>query len=296
MTTIFDQLQPASFEGIEFPVKTLRVAGGIRDHIHEYPHTPGGAPEKLGRKLYEFHVTADFTAGLIEPRYQFLWPSNLAQLRTLFETQTTGTLLVPTIGPIQAYCVAWEQTQTAANRSGEEVQMSFREDASDTFLIDDAISVNLGSMQSKLDNFNFQASSFPTVSIFSAIDALCSSVLAFNDQFELYGALVTSKIDGLVSTLREADHDVVELNDPPNWQLLAALHDLWQSAAQLQKDIQQQNDFLRTFTTPVRMGVGQVAVALFGDSAKGVDLMRLNVLPDPLAIEPGTLIRYYQAA
>ena len=44
------------------------------------------------------------------------------------------------------------------------------------------------------------------------------------------------------------------------------------------------------------MSVGQVSAAIYGDYTHGGEIMQLNILPDPLQIQPGTVIRYYQAA
>ena len=64
MPAPFDLLKAMSFNGVAFPYKSYRVKGAFRKHIHEFPHIAGGAPEKLGRSLYEVSVSVDFTAGL----------------------------------------------------------------------------------------------------------------------------------------------------------------------------------------------------------------------------------------
>ncbi len=97
----FDALLRASFLDYPFPVQDIDVKGGLRDHVHEYPHAPGGAPEKLGRKLYEFTFTCPFLTGL--RGYPKLWPETLATLRIFFEGQNTGDLVVPTIGTINTF-------------------------------------------------------------------------------------------------------------------------------------------------------------------------------------------------
>jgi hypothetical protein len=65
MASPFDQLQAASFAGYIFPWSRIRVSCSLRDHVHIYPHAPGGQPEKLGRNLYEFHFTCPFHQNLI---------------------------------------------------------------------------------------------------------------------------------------------------------------------------------------------------------------------------------------
>ena len=125
-TVAFDTLQRASFQGIEFPITSMTLKGGIRDHIHEYPHAAGGAPEKLGRKLYEVSMQANFQSTF--RAYPRLWPSALSKLRKIFEQQTTGDLVIPTIGTIQAYARNWTQQMEAKIRSGETATFEFVED------------------------------------------------------------------------------------------------------------------------------------------------------------------------
>ena len=44
------------------------------------------------------------------------------------------------------------------------------------------------------------------------------------------------------------------------------------------------------------MTIGQVAVAIYGDSSRAVELMQINPIEDALAIKSGTKLRYVQAA
>jgi hypothetical protein len=56
---IFDSLQAFQFGEFLFPFRSYSIKGGMREHLHEFPHG-GIAPEKLGRKLYEISVTGLF--------------------------------------------------------------------------------------------------------------------------------------------------------------------------------------------------------------------------------------------
>ena len=59
---IFDQFERASFSAIEFPVKSVRVRGALRHHMHKWRHVPGGEPEKLGREPYQIDMQCAFHA------------------------------------------------------------------------------------------------------------------------------------------------------------------------------------------------------------------------------------------
>jgi prophage DNA circulation protein len=294
----FDTLRPVSFGGIQFPTQQVRVQGGVRDHVHEYPHQPGGAPEKLGRKLYEINITADFQAALTNPSYRDLH-ARLGQLRSMFETETSASLVLPTIGTITAYAVNWSQTMEAKNRSGERAELMFREDQSAAFLTSTILQESAGKMGDRLTDWNVQIGTLKPrpPSIFDRISAAANSVLAIKDQVDLYGELVEAKILGLLELIREADKDVRELNEPQAYRICDALLALWDSANQLHQDIVDRGVKLVSYVVPVQMNVAQISGAVFGgDSSRGGDLMGLNGFPDPFSVVAGTVVRYYANA
>jgi len=299
MSTPFDGLKPFSFDGIEFPYKSYRIQGGIRKHEFNYPHQPGGETEKLGRKLYEIHVTSNFTAGLTK-KYPNLW-FDLKNLRDRFANQDTAAINIPHIGEIQAFADQWEESVNARDRSTIEVNMTFTEDLDEAFALRNTVIVNSSNtMADKLDTFNAEVLRQQlllennTLNIFSLINDTCSSVLAIKDQLDLYGSLIVSKIESATAIIKDADQQVNELNNPDFWPLLDALHDLWDSSIQLHKDILSENKPLKTFTLPIRMTVAQASSAIFGgDSSRSVELMKLNPIEDPLSIPAGFKLNYY---
>jgi hypothetical protein len=296
--TPFDGLKPFSFGGIEFPYKTYRVQGGIRKHEFNFPHTPGGVTEKLGRKLYEIHVTSNFTAGLTK-RYPNLW-ADLAKLRKTFANQDTDIIGIPHIGPMAAFADTWTESVTGRDRSTIEVDMTFTEDMAEGFTASRLLDFSgSATMSDKLDTFNAEALRNEllldknTQNIFSAVNSVCSSILSVKDQLDLYGSLIVSKIDSATAIIRDADQQVRELNNPDFWPLLDSLHGLWFSTIQLQQDIQQSGAVIKTFTVPIRMTIAQASAAIFGDNSKAVDLMTLNPLDDPFSIPAGFQLNYY---
>lgn len=293
----FDELKRASHHGIAFPVRSVRISGGLREHVHEYPHAPGGAPEKLGRKLYEISMSAMFLQGLIDPAWQNLWPVGLATLRRLWEDQVTGPLHIPTIGTIQAYAVDWSQEMESRIRSGEMAEIKFREDQSSAFLVGELVQVSPSALVDKLAAFELAAEAMsPTPSIFDAIQDTTNSVLAFKDQIDLAGNLVEAKLLGLVHLLREADAQVKSLNDPQFVHVLDAMHELWLASQQLHDDVHQKSAQIQTYTVPFRTTITDVARALFGDNTRAADILQLNAIEDPFAIPAGAQLRYYAEA
>lgn len=293
MPNIFKSLPLFSFEGIEFPWDSYDIQGGIRDHIHEYPHVPGGNPEKLGRKLYEIKVVPVFDSSLLPPSYADLFPVRLKMLRDMFEEQLTGSLAIPHIGTIKAYARLWSERVVATNVSGlDGAEFTFIEDESGLF--GEAFLLLRNSLRTKHEEWTIEASRLPEVpSIFDKINDVALQVLSVKDQIELFDALVAAKVEGLVSLIQEAHSSVTELNDPDNWSVLSALNDMMAATVDLAKDIAQKGEELRIYTVQTTMTVTQVSIAIFGDASHAVEIMQLNAFDDPLAIPRGTRVVYY---
>lgn len=291
----FDQLQPFSFASVAFPYSSYSIAGGLRDKVHEYPHSPGGAAEKLGRKLYEVDVEADFIAGAIMPRYRALWPDGLNALRTLWEQQLTADLHVPTVGTFRAYCVDWKESAKNTKRNGVTVSMKFREDQNQAFLLNSVLFLDQSTLNTALEDFTVTIEENPvTTDLFDGIVQTANAILSVKDQIDLYGALVASKITTLALLCDQADRQVNELDTLEFQNVRDALHELWLSATQLQQDLAAKSVKLKQYTTPMVMTINAVARAVGVENP--ADIMQLNALADPLAIAANTTLRYYQEA
>lgn len=134
-----DNFKSASFNGITFPYVDYAVKGSIRHHTHEYPHEPGGVDEPLGRRLYEFSFTCEFDESM-HGIFPGLYPNTLTTLFALFEAETVGDLVIPSVGTFSARCTDWDTRKVAKIRSGEKVNFRFLE-VIDIIIIDPTESV-----------------------------------------------------------------------------------------------------------------------------------------------------------
>lgn len=291
----FDHFPPASFDGIEFPVRRVEVTGALRHHVHEYPHTPGGEQEDLGRRLYSIRMTALFHATF--KRYPGLYPQRLDQLRGRFEVGKRAELVIPTIGAIQARAVSWRTVMDAKARSGEEAEIELLEVQTGPFLISALAKALPGDIQTSLDDFDLEAAKLPyQPDIFDAIRDAANAILALKDQAELYGLLLESKLLGLAALCAEADR-ALDILQSPQWdRMLDALHELWAQASELAKNVTGKRVEPRFYVVPSVMAVGQVSTAIFGDATRAVELLQLNDLDDAFAIKAGTRVRYMPEA
>lgn len=294
---LFDKIQRASFDGLAFPVKSVRIKGKFRYHTHEYLRTPGGLNEKMARGLYSIDMGAVFDGnveGLGFDAAGPLWPNVLNVLRQKYEQGITSTLVVPTIGSFQAFMPDWDQEMLATHRSGETATLSFLEDQSEQFLVDTLVESDIASMKSaslKLDKLSGGFSPKPT--IFDAIQEAANSVLGLKDQADLFGARVEAQVLALVSIINEADQQLEELQNPESFPVIDALHQLAVSAIDLSRSFGEKGGEARRYIVPHQMSVTDVSKAIYGDAQHAAELMRNNLFEDPFEIPAGTVVIYY---
>jgi prophage DNA circulation protein len=291
----FDQLQTASFAGYAFPWSRLKVSCSLRDHVHVYPHAPGGQPEKLGRNLYEFHFTCPFHGTL--PKYPKLWPETLASLRVIFEGGRSFDLVVPTIGTITAYCVKWDEDADARHRSGVATEFAFREDASELFLVTEIIAARTAATFAARQTLDKRVSDAGlTDSAFAKLSAAVTALEQVKDQFEIAAYAVASKAESVVA-LANRVASLPVLDDPRNYLVLDAVREVHFSALRLLLDAgKATGKVVVPHTVPTTMPVSLVSKAIYGDTTHSLEILRLNAIPDALAIPGGTQLRVYAPA
>lgn len=294
----FTKLKRASFMGIEFPVSEVEVRGGIRDHIHEYPHADGGAPEKLGRKLYEIKMVGNFQATFV--KYPKLWPDGLKNLRQTFEKQLTGDLVIPTIGTIKAYARTWTQTMTPkSSLSGEIASFDFAEDQTDTSLVKEDLAVNIQVLPIMIGAVNAQRAlaefgAARDISLFDALSNAVNSVLAVADIADAAAGLISAKILA-VTDLCSQISNTLTAKDARNAPLISALHDLWDTSQRANENLFQEKARQLTYVVPSTMSVSAISSVLYdGDASRGIEIMQLNPIEDPFAVRAGTKINYLE--
>lgn len=298
MSVHFDTVLPAEFAGIKFPVDRVEVVGGLRDHIHEYPHQDGGSPELLGRRLYVIRMHAPFDETI--KQYPGNYPEGLSALRGLFEKGTRAPLTIPTLGTITAYCRNWPQTWTAQVRSGEVAEFEFVEQPSD---LEFTIRVNLdglGDLMAELSDSlsDFYSPTDPIDRLFADIEEAVDTVLIARDQAELASLQMEQRILKLESLVSEADRTLKVLQNPNSWRVLEALKNLWASALDLAEDAHVTGLTIQTYVVPRMMTAADISRALYKEATRAVEILQLNdsVIEDAFAIPASTKIRYFADA
>lgn len=292
----FDTLQLASFEEIKFPIHGCEISGSIRDHIHIYPHANGGSSEKMGRNLYLIKMEANFQATF--KKYPNLWPYRLRDIRTLFENQTTGRLVIPTVGTIRAYCRNWTQKMEVKIRSGEMCSFEFVEDQDATVLSQSLQQRSAVSIRQAAVAFNaakaladFQDDS-KAESIFDAIQNMANFILSFRDMAELAGNLVTAKLLALADLCKQF-HATDFADNPRNEPVVNAFANLYDTVLRINDDLASQKRSLETFVVPTLMSMMNISQRLYNNTDHTVELMQMNIVDDVFQVRPGTRIKFY---
>ena len=311
----FDHTQRCSFGGFEFPIDSIDVRGGLRDHIHVFPHADGGAPEKLGRKLYEISVSAIFDEGM-QLIYPDLYPDTLWKLRILFEGGITDDLVLPNLGTIKAYCRDWPQSWKAAVRSGERATFMFVEDpqvAQLSVFNLNTVPDSQETMFGDLDDFNVRAQQSADrlaaqqqatvpggvldVTQCSLInpDLVAQMGSVFGEIAALRGVadLALTRLDQLVASLTSYASQIENtITSPFDYQLLYIMQDMVAASVAFQNNQLASLGTLKTYVVPRRMTAMEIASAVFGDSSRTMDILDLNPITDAFNVPAGTLVNY----
>lgn len=290
MARALDLYDRWSFRGIPLAIRTASAKIGIRIHEHVYPHAPGAAIEKMGRKLYRFHVSGMFDENLPQSRYPRSL-SNVGMMLKLCEKEQTGPLVIPWIGTVQTVVEEFEVTEVSENRSGLKFDAVFVEDLNNEFAIMKFIRVDRKQLRTGHEAFT---SAGYKADIFSQIAAVVSFIFSIKDQFELYSALIRSKLDYLENLFREADATATELwNDVVK---LRIFQEMWDAVREFGNDLAAKGLTFEYYTVPQVMSIQEVAVAIYQDASKSGDLLGLNPIENVFEIPAGTSIRYYAEA
>ena len=299
MPAYFDKLRPASFSGIVFMAERIKVLSNGRQHIHEFPHAAGGAPEKLGRGLYYISVQANFQTTFAA--YPNLYPNAMLSLRRLYEAQITATFVHPTSGEFDAFISKWDQDYEPGRiRSGEKVQIDFIEDQRSIFLTQasaDASSTQMAMAQSNIDAgikaLQDTLRMTPTdLSVFDAVRSAVNTILSLQSTVSIYSQILNAKAQELVSNCQQADQ-LFPMQSPLAFPILDPL---WEVQANAQKLASVTSTAgLSSWFVPRTMSLLELSQTLYmGDASRQEYLLALNAqnITNPFAIEAGTEILY----
>lgn len=275
------------------PFEEAEKESGGRDHIHVFPHSPGGLPEKLGAELKSFTLRCFF-----DPAFEGIYPSSYAYPDTLdaledaADSQVTGTLVLPTMKtPVRAYCRKVHRTQTAKVTSGERATISFMQDQT----VEEKFAQT--NIQSSANNLVADANTFAAITtdfdstLPGTMMGLVGSLVALDGTSQQFSFLAASLVDQIADV---ADQFLLTpvLDDPAYWIIVTACHDVLYDAILLGRNIQQNSAPILLYIVPTEMTTQEISIAIYGDSTHADDIFDENEIDDALSVPAMTKIQY----
>lgn len=295
-----DAQRQTAFNGIPIPVTGIEVHSQGRQHLHEFPHSPGAAPEKLGRGIW--HLTVECSFQVVFVKYPTSYPGDMRALRALYEQQITATFQHPNGDDFPAFIASWRQHWNPKLRSGERVQIEFLEDQRTTFLAAPSSTstqgTSIGVQQSALDA-QLQAIksqllvSETDLSVFDTLRAASNAVASLTGTVQLYTSLVQAKCAQLQSVCAQVEQ-LPSMQSPLAVGITDPLHNMWAAATSILQSTQAAQRLGR-WVVPETMSLNAIARTLYGDASRYEELASLNsaTIRDPNVVPAATRILYY---
>lgn len=314
MTDILEQLLPASWRGIEFPVTKMRATIAHDLVEHKYWGKDGARVEATGLAPVRFSFTVPLIQGLTSgrvERWHILYPNQFRSLLTAFQKKATGVLQHPEFGEVACKAERMEVDWEATRRGGCDIELSFVETAVDgdqSFAefpspVNDVEDTSLG-----LDDEQFKADTTAILLAagvelppylaeeqfgepFSFGDAI-SKLKSVTDYPSLLSRRAGGRIDSIVYQADRLAESAAAARTALTWPVTQRVERTKAAAHDLNQKVLAGRRRVALFTVPADTTLAGVARQIQGASIG--DLVKLN---PGLMLRPeiprGTVIRYY---
>lgn len=290
---IADAFPRASFNGLEFLYQTVEITGSLDHHIHKYIHRPGGEVESLGRHLYEVSFAIQFDANVKAIRN--FYPQRLAELISVFETEGTYDLVIPTRGvrAMKAKATKWSTNFTAKIRSGEAVKFTFLEDGTDQFSAYAIVQVASQDLYTLAWTARTKAALHGKPGLFDQLLAAIQKLDELRAQEELWAYKVQVQILSVLDVCDKLMRTADIFNDPIYVDTYLAFQEVFAAAIRIQTDVMGTARIVDKYFNTVDRGVTELALAIYGDTMHVEDVLQCNSFSNALHIPAGTIVNYY---
>lgn len=298
----FSALPQAEFDGVVFPVTSVRLTHGSALAFHKFPHRPGQRIEPTGREPVAGQMVAPMFADLVlegSGRTAF-WPTGVQLLREKAQQQKPARLVVPTFGTLERAFIRVDESVEARQRNGATLTIAFFEDSSDIIAKGTAPSAaaRVSSLAFDLDTHLaalklalMQRLEDGLGNTFGDFATSCAAMVAMKDNAQaslanritMAGRIVAA-IDDLLGGVRSA------LTDPLGWEAREAMLNLQDAVTELSTEGSAAAAAIKTFTVAARSSAADVATATRNSVE---EILSLNALADPTDIAPGEVIVVY---
>jgi hypothetical protein len=138
VSEIFENTIPCAYEvagrRLAFSVYSITEDGSNRLTPRKRVYRSGSLQNSTGAEADAWTLEIRFYNGQREPGVPTNpYPQDVGKLRTLCKIQETGTLHLPTRGPVRVRPAHWRRTETAERRDYASVEVTFDEDSEEPF-------------------------------------------------------------------------------------------------------------------------------------------------------------------
>lgn len=304
---VFDQLLPAKWRDIEFPVTRMRVSIAHDLVEHKYYGVDGARVESTGLAPMRFSFSAPLLNGISPGRnekWAALYPNQMRLLLTAFQKKDRGMLQHPEFGLLVCKAERFDMDWDAARRGGVDAELSFvetRTDADEEIRDETPVqAVDIGDLddpQVKLDlKALLELKGLPLPPYLQdnglSIGEFANKIKAIADYPSLLAYRAGGRINSLMYQAKRIQSSVEKARTAVTWpvtrdceKLKASAHDMRGKMIAKKKDI-------GFFRVPAPTTLAGVARQL--PKARVGDLISLNpALMRGPEIAAGTTVRYY---
>ena len=290
-------LQPVSFKTVEFPTTQIKISSGRKLVKHVYPYRDGQEIVDLGRTALTVNVSAIFVNEpfLVQAFGNDLYPGRYEALVAAINEGTSGELVHPLFGSLNAACESYNDTTQATEINTVRLELTFVEDnlmvsmpTVGTSEIDAAKASALA-----LDKFaasqGIKLGAETGITFSGVMDQFADALLApgkSRDEIQAELELAQSYLETLL-------HAMPGLDDPINAAAAADLAALLSSLKDAATEYLAGIAPLVTYVTRTQTTTADIAVERYRDPNRATEIERLNNVPDPLDVAPGTELKVY---
>jgi hypothetical protein len=300
MANEFDQLQPASWRGIQFPVENVEVSFQQDIAEHKYYGIDGARLEATGRAPVNITVTIPLFNGIVpgkNEKWGVLYPDLFRQLLNAAGDRSAGVLVHPELGQITCRVKSAQTRHDAQHRDGVILTLHFVETGllaetndfvtgSSPIAAAELAALDLDASKDDLTKLVPDAYQMPFT-----VNDFIDSLAAVGDQFSVQSSLAKGKIDAIGYHLGRLQASVERAENALTWPVLDAI----QAAKSAVRWVAEHPPAtLPVLLWPVRADI--TLAALLGEipGAELSDLVKLNpsVMATPVILA-GTVVRYH---
>lgn len=310
---LFEQLLPAKWRDVEFPVTHHRMSIAHDLVEHKYWGVDGARVESTGLAPMRFHFTAPLL-NTISPgrneRWAELYPNQMRALIAAFQKKEVGALQTLEFGEVLCKAERMDIDWDAARRGGVDVDLSFVE----TSIVEDnslltsktpieavdigAIEMDSPTLKVDLKKLLEDAGvGLPPYLLDEGIglSELANKVKAVADAPSVLSYRAAGQINALVYQVERIQQSASAAKSALTWPAIANAERIKAAAYKIQQNLLAGTKRVAMFTVPHDTTLAGVVRQL--PEAKVGDLIKLNpgLMKSP-EIPRGTSVRYYKAA